>query len=157
MSNARSLFREFLERHGLPSTHIYLLNLVPLIDMVWADGSNQRGEMVILEHYVRDLRQRLREMADGLEVISDGDYERFKAFFLAQRPDAAVLRELHEIAREQALSTPISNPIEWEVIVDYCMDIAAACVTEYPYDFNERITFDEKQLLKTLVIRLRGT
>ena len=42
-----------------------------------------------------------------------------------------------------------------EAIIDYCMDIAAACVASYPYSFNERIMQKEKELIKEIATALK--
>ena len=39
-------------------------------------------------------------------------------------------------------------------ILDYCLDIAAACVTRYPYGLRERIAEGERRLLEELFFRL---
>jgi hypothetical protein len=41
-----------------------------------------------------------------------------------------------------------------QAIIDYCMDIAAACVKNYPYKFDERIVKQEKDLLTEIVNNL---
>ena len=42
-----------------------------------------------------------------------------------------------------------------QTIFDYCMDMAAACVTAFPFEFDERIASSEKALLKELILALK--
>lgn len=123
--------------------------------MVWADGMNQRGETIIIDQSVRQHREKLKQMADGLEVISENDYLQFNHLFLDQRPKPTLMGELRAICMELALEGPSHDPMEWDCLLDYCLDIAAACVTDYPYAFNERISHHEKDLLKALIGTMR--
>lgn len=155
MSLAKQKLSMLLERNGLPPSHVYLLNLIPLIDMVWADGKNQRSELFIVDQYLKDHIKRVNASAEGLEVITFTDYQTFKAYFLERRPARVVLDTLHEICEDHVIESGDNAAQEWEELINSCMDIAAACVTEYPFQLKERVCDEEKKRLKMLIRRLQ--
>jgi hypothetical protein len=44
---------EELERFGITGAQIYLIDLIPLIEMIWADGKAQDAEVSILADYLK--------------------------------------------------------------------------------------------------------
>ncbi len=146
-------FAALLERYDLDVKHVYLLPLVPLIETMWADGACQEPEKEILFECTRKHVEKLQEMAGGEEVISMEEAFDFLRRFLYDRPAPLLLEELRNYAvkslnRKDDLETK-------QELVDRCLDIAAACVSHYPYKSNERIMAGEKQLISDLISRLK--
>ena len=144
--------QHILQRHNLPANNLYLLELIPLIEMIWVDGKNQHQEILILQEFTVKHLAMLSRDAGGLEVISVAEANRFVDFFLTHRPDPSLLAELKELAFErlQARGDKQHN----QSIIAHCMDIAAACVLEYPYHASERIRIEEKALLQAIIAAL---
>jgi hypothetical protein len=40
-----------LEQHGIRGPNVYLIDIIPLIEMIWADGRVQEGELEILRTF----------------------------------------------------------------------------------------------------------
>ncbi|MCP5162122.1 MAG: hypothetical protein H6999_00230 [Hahellaceae bacterium] len=137
-----------LTRYSLPERFIHFLDVMPLIEMVWADGKNQWKEREIVRDFLHEKISAYRSDF-GFEVIAEADLRQVLDFFLKQRPDADMLAELRECARERILKR--GDDAYWNALTDRCMDIAAACALRYPYRNDERIVTEEKQLLRELI------
>ena len=144
--------QHILQRHNLPANNLYLLELIPLIEMIWVDGKNQHQEILILQEFAVKHLGRLSRDAGGLEVISVEDANRFIDFFLTHRPEQHLLAELKALAIERLQNR--ANAAHNQSIIDHCMDIAAACVSEYPYRASDRIRVEEKALLQAIIATL---
>ncbi|WLQ14456.1 hypothetical protein O5O45_00710 [Hahella aquimaris] len=145
-------FDNFLQKHGLKESHIYLLELIPLIEMIWADGRCQDAEVKILYRYTIEHLSRVSRESPDIEFISEDDINEFLDRFTQTRPDPEMLRELRELCldRMESKSKYQDQMESKQAMMNYCLDIAAASVNRYPYKFNERIIAEEKDLLKEL-------
>lgn len=138
-----------LQRHQLHPKTVYLLELIPLIEIIWADGMNQEQEISILQDFTVRHLANLSHAADGLEVISVEEANSFIDHFMSQRPSKELLSDLKGLAMEK-LEANLSSTTRDQIIA-YCMDIAAACVTEYPYSASERVQAQEKAIIAELI------
>jgi hypothetical protein len=138
-----------LQKHKLPSKTVYLLELIPLIEMIWADGMNQQKEISILQDFTIRHLANLSNAAEGLEVISVEEANSFIDYFMKERPSDELLADLKGLAMQKLEAELSSN--SREMIIEYCMDIAAACVTEYPYSSSERVQAQEKAAISELI------
>ena len=150
------VFESFLNKYQLKESHIYLLELIPLIEMIWADGRCQDGEIRILYQSTLDHLSRISQGSEDLELISDDDINEFLNRFTSSRPDPEMLRDLRQLCLERIdnKATEELRQQSKQTILDYCLDIAAASVKHYPYKFNERIIAEEKKLLQELFTAL---
>lgn len=147
------LIEELIEDFGFSNEDIYLLDLIPLIETIWADNQNQEPELRILYQFTIEHIAEINSLADGEEIITDEHANSFLDRFAHNRPDPELLKRLREIAL--SIHANHSNEeyrkAKQNTIVDYCMDIAAACVTSYPYSPNERIMADEKKVIQAIL------
>jgi hypothetical protein len=134
-----------LARFGIRQEQVYLIDLVLLVEMAWADGKIQVGEIDILLSYLDHHVDSINRLA-GCEILKYGDAREFVARFLEARPE----QELLDTIREVIPAIRIANK-EFETaeqtridILNACLDIAASSVTTYPYGLKERFTADEK-------------
>lgn len=136
---------ERLERHGIDGTDVYLLDLIPLIEMMWADGLLQGPEQDLFDRFMLDHVEAINALA-GTAVLSADQARRFASRFLAERPDDGLLRELRDLVPPMRLqsSDAAGNEVRRRAIVEWCLDIGAACVTGYPYGSRERFKDVEK-------------
>ena len=141
-----------IENNNLPASSIYLLELVPLIEMIWADGKNQTHEVNILQQFTIKHLANLSEEAEGLEVVSVDEANLFIDHLLSERPSKQLMADLKGLAIERMRQR--GDPVKNKLVIDYCMDIAAACVSQYPYQPNDRIREEEKLLLREVIVAL---
>lgn len=138
----------FVKRYDLCSEHVYLLELLPLIAVMWADGRNQPAEMAILQHFTVKHLAYLNTLAGGENVVDVSSANRFIERFTQAPPNSAMLSELGVIVKDHLSKTPTQTRTS---ILDACLDIAAACASSYPYPLGERINREEKASLKALI------
>jgi len=142
--------------HGLSGSYIYLLELVPLIEMMWADGRNQDSEIRIIYDYALKHLAALSREAAGEEILEVEEVNEFLERFVHQRPSPALLRTLRQLARSVICEEDgkAIHKRRAQTILEQCLDVAAAAVTHYPYESDERFMCREKELLKELMEEL---
>ena len=145
--------QEILSRNNLSSGCVYLLELIPLIEMIWADGKTQSQEITILQQFTVKHLSRLSKEAEGMEVVSVDEANKFIDRFLLHRPEPQLIADLKDLAvrRMQKKGDKEKN----QLVIEHCIDIAAACVFEYPYHPSERIRKEEKNLIKDIIVALQ--
>jgi hypothetical protein len=136
---------EALERYGIRGVEIYLIDIVPLIEMVWADGEAQPAELAVLDGYLRRHVERVNRTA-GYELISSEQAHDFCDRFLRQLPDPELLGFVRSLIPSIRLSNSDSRANERlrQSLLATCLDIASAAVTHYPYGLEERFEPSEK-------------
>jgi hypothetical protein len=133
---------------GLTPETVYLLPLVPLIDVMWADGVIQPSEISIFYECLTRHLADLCNQADGEEVVSIAAAEKFAGDLLNTRPDPEKLHRLRELA-VQVLNLSPDTKLRNSVL-DSCLDLAAIAVTRYPYERRDRVMSAEKRVLHEL-------
>ncbi len=151
------ILQEIVNNHDLSPQHIYLLDLIPLIEMIWADGKTQDAEISLLYDYVIRHLAELNNEAGGEDIVTVDDANAFLDRFLATRPDPALLKSLRELALtlSQQHSDPQRTANRGNNLLNFCLDIAAAAVAEYPYEKHDRVMESEKRLLTEIMFSLR--
>jgi hypothetical protein len=150
MSDASEVTRkEALRRlklHEIAGPQVYLIDIIPLIEMIWADGKAQESEIEILEDFLRKHVERINALADH-EVLTLENARDFILRFLRRRPDPELLSTLRSLVAPVRLSTsdPERNAAIRDSLLAACLDIAASAVVEYPYGLGERFGPAEKR------------
>ena len=144
--NAQQRFDQLAAEFNLKHADFYFLDLIPLICMIWVDGQNQDAELQILYHFVIKHIAYLDKEA-GIHVVTVDDATDFLDRFAHSKPPPRLLDELRIIAVDSDRKT--FNDIK-KTVFEYCLDIAAACATQYPFNLRGRIIDREKELLITL-------
>lgn len=139
--------QELIARYDLKPQHTYLLELIPLIEVMWADGRNQSKEISIIYEITEKHVTRLNNLVDGITVISQRDTRDFLDRFLHTRPPKSLLSELRALTLDWLNETG-KAPEKGDSILGYCVDIAAACADTDRFD--DRVVQEEKLLLKEL-------
>ncbi len=145
-----------LDRHGIRGTDTYLIDVLPLIEMMWADGTVQEGERGLLDKFMRQHVDNLNVLA-GYKALSYEDGTAFVDRFLRDRPPAAVLeilRKLIPVVRWNTSDTA-RNAEQRRAVLRWCLDIGAQCVTEYPHGDHERFCEAEKSCFEQIFSSLR--
>jgi hypothetical protein len=137
---------EELERFGITGAQIYLIDLVPLIEMIWADGKAQDAEVSILADYLKAHVKHINQLA-GYEALSMAVAKTFVKRFLKKRPDPKLLVTLRSLIAPVRLASSDAQVREKlkASMLAACLDIASASVKEYPFELNERFNKDEKR------------
>ena len=138
---------ELLVRYDLKPQHTYLLEVMPLIEVMWADGRNQDKEISIIQEITEKHVAELNGLVEGITVISNQDAKDFLNRFLHVRPPEGLLTELRELTVDW-LKDKGKIHDKGDTIISYCLDIAAACAATDKFD--DRIVEQEKLLLKEL-------
>jgi hypothetical protein len=129
---------------GITGPQIYLLDIIPLVEMIWADGVAQASELTILNAYLHKRVEQIKKIA-GYKVV---DFENAWAFalrFIRKRPLPGFLRRLRSLVGPIILSSSDSQYVDSIVrrLIEACTDIAANAVRRYPDGLHDR--FDEKE------------
>jgi len=117
---------ELLVRYDLKPQHTYLLEVMPLIEVMWADGRNQDKEISIIQEITEKHVAELNGLVEGITVISNQDAKDFLNRFLHVRPPEGLLTELRELTVDW-LKDKGKIHDKGDTIISYCLDIAAAC------------------------------
>lgn len=144
-----------LERHGIRGAHAYLIDVLPLIEMMWADGIVQGVERDLLDKFLRQHVDNLNVLV-GYNAIHYDDAASFVERFLAERPSAEMLGVLRKLIPPVRFSSSDvkRNTAQRRAIVRWCLDIGASCVTEYPYGDHDRFSEAEKACFEAIVASL---
>jgi len=150
MSRHEALDR--LANFGITGADVYLIDCIPLLEMVWADGNVQREELGLLDAFMRRHVRNVNELV-GEEVLSFDQAQSFLVRFLDQRPDPGLLSLLRGLVVQigPLSSEGVMSEQRRRNIVDFCLDIGAACVAEYPHGDHERFCREEKLLLESIL------
>ena len=153
------IVKELTEQHGFDEIDILLLPLVPLVEMVIADGRVQQAEIDILKDYTLRLLVCLKEQSDGMAVVPKSRASDFISRLLMPTPDSERLKRLRQLCLKLI---QVSNDTQWAIaqertLLEYCIDIAAASVVGYPYSIRGRVIEPEKRLLAELVRDMKYT
>jgi len=143
-------FEQLQSQYSLKDADFYFLDLIPLINIIWADDHNQENELKLLYKFVIEHISHLDQQAE-LHVVTIEQANDFLDRFAHQKPHTELLNELQVIS---TMACKDKDPAKKESIFQYCLDIAAACTTRYPYGPHERICQSEKQLLQKLFTEL---
>ncbi len=154
----RMTFREAvaeLEKIGITGADIYLIDLLPLIDMIQADGRKQDQELAILELYKSHRIDDINRQA-GHQILSDETVRNFINRFLAQPPDEKVMRTVRSLLSSVLLSSSDeehNNALKNSLLAT-AIDIGASNVEIYPYPdgrYDMRFNLDEKKIFMSLL------
>jgi len=138
---------------GITGNQVYLLDLIPLAEMLWVDGKNQSEEVNLVYEFAIKHIAELSRHAEGEELLSEAEINDFMQRFVHARPSRELLSTLRKLANSFIFQHQDEqhNAQQKQRIIDFCIDIASAAVTQYPYDRHNRFIEEEKQLLTELM------
>ena len=148
---------EELAEYGIDENEVYLIDIIPLIEMIWADNRAQPGEITLLEDFLKKHVVYINKLA-GYELLTYKSAREFALRFLDKRPDAELIKLLRSYVEPLRLSS--LNDEETEKIksslLAACLDIAASSVKEYPYGIHDRFDSGEKKCFFEILKSLNG-
>ena len=146
-----------LSHVGIKHNQIYLIDLVLLCEMAWADGSIQEGEREILFSYLNHHIDSINRLA-GCKVLEHKEARELICSFIDTRPGQILLDPIQEVITAVRLDNIDGDAAERTCldILNTCLDIAASSVTKYPYGLTERFTEEEKDYYHKMAKILMG-
>ncbi|GAB6909856.1 conserved hypothetical protein [Desulfosarcina cetonica] len=147
---------DFLASLGIENEKIYLIDLVPLIEMIWADGKIQPGELVILKIWIHKHAAQINQMA-GYKIIRLSDAMEFAQRFLIRQPKPGLLKKIRHCigpVRMHAKGGSYNHKLLKNILFG-CLDIASSSVKEYPYEISGRFSQSEKNLFLDILATFR--
>jgi hypothetical protein len=136
---------ERLKRFGITGKKMYLIDLILLIEMMWADGQAQQGELDVLENYLEKHIDMINKQT-GCEVLQLQDARDFVKPYIDKRPSPESIKSLRELVKPISFSSDNSMTEKLkDELLHVIIDMGASAVTEYPYGLDERFNTEEKQ------------
>lgn len=148
------ILAELEAEYGVSPRLVYVLDVIPLVEMLWADGRNQEAEISLIKKFLVEHLAELETAAGSNNPVSIDEINDFIERFVLQRPDPDLLARLRRLAAFNIAVAPDPNARS-RTVLDYCLDIASAAVPEYPYGKHERFQQEEKQALWKLMSELQ--
>jgi hypothetical protein len=147
-----------LTQYGIAGVDVYLLDLLPLIEMMWADGLIQSPEIDLLDAFVAEHVSAINELS-GAEILSVEHARRFAWRFLKDRPDERLMGELRSLIPPVRLNSSdlAGNEARRQAIIEWCLDIGSSCVAGYPFAERERFIHSEKHRFLIILKALTQT
>ncbi len=147
-----------LRDFNIQGEEVYLIDLIPLIEMIWSDGQAQASEIGLFKDYLISHIERVNNMA-GYKMLTLEKAEKFVQRFLQKRPSSQLLETLRSLIPPLRLSSSDSGANEdlRSSLLQGCLDIAASSVTNYPYESMERFCSSEKKCWFEIFETLHGT
>ncbi len=136
---------EELKSFGISGKNIYFIDIIPLIEMIWADGKVQYGEMIIFNDFLPKHVRHLNKLV-GYEAFLMEDAQKFVSRFFKEKPGAELLKTLRNLATAVGIagSNHDCAAILKESLLTACLDIAASSTVKYPYGLHDRFDPAEK-------------
>jgi hypothetical protein len=94
-----------LARRGVRGPDVWLLDVLPLVEMAWSDGTVQDAERVLIEAFLDEHVERVNREA-GARLVTHALALAFVQRFLATRPTAQEFRELRALWHTLWRSSP---------------------------------------------------
>jgi hypothetical protein len=120
---------------------------------LWADGRNQKDEIEIIRRVIFDHVTALEKYTEGVTVISANTVNEFIGRFITTRPNSQILVDLRQAVVDQFKGRDVLGEKN-DSIIDYCLDVAAACSSLDSQSRSKRVVPEEKQLIKLLIKEL---
>jgi len=135
-----------LSRYGIVGAYVYLIDVIPLIEMVWADGAAQDSEIAIIDAYLHEQVNHINMIA-GSDILSFEEAHDFISSFLSTKPDPEFLKTLRSLVAPVRLSTSDHdfNDAVRESLLATCLDIASSAAAQYPHKLSDRFDPAEKR------------
>lgn len=142
---------------GITGSDVYLLDTIPLLEMIWADGEAQESERRLLDEFLEHHVQNVNELCERT-VVSLEQARSFVDRFLRERPDPELLALLRRLFVDTRLDpAPASiRAARRQSVLDFCLDLGAACVAEFPQGDRQRFCRAEKALFEAIVASISG-
>jgi len=144
-----------LKKYGIEGKYFYLLDVIPLIELAWADGKIQKMELNLIKKFIEKHILNINNAA-GSNILTFKDGYDFIEKFTKERPNPQLMKILRSMIVPLRLKSknPEKDYNQKINIIKFCLDIGSCCVKNYPYGERDRFDEDEKnvfiEIVKTL-------
>jgi hypothetical protein len=147
-----------LHDFGIYGEQVYLIDLIPLLEMIWSDGYAQQSEINIFETYLTQHVARINGLA-GYKILTIESAHAFVQRFLTDRPSEKLMETLRSLLPPVRLASSDTDGNEQlrSSVLQGCLDIAASSVTHDPSEAVDRFCSAEKQCWFEIFDTLHGT
>ena len=134
-----------LESFEISGPAVYLVDIIPLVEMIWADGQAQLSELAVLEHFLKQHVKRINKLL-GKNFLTKEHTRIFTKRFLEKKPAPELLGMLRELMKKVRVSKDFPKPTDalMDSLLSACMDIAAASSSTGIKGIHERFQLSEK-------------
>ena len=138
-----ALFR--LSLYGIEGKRVYLIDLIPLIEMIWAGGQLQPEKIDFLDHYIKQHNRHINQMA-GYLVLSMADATQFTAPYLASHPNMANLIKIRECIMPVRLGETGNDygDMIMRRIMSACLNLLSISLEQFPHDLQNEYCAEER-------------
>ncbi len=147
-----------LQDFGIQGEQVYLIDLIPFIEIIWSDGTVQRSELDIFDAYLEQHVRRMNALA-GYSMLTIASAQAFVQRWLTDRPSPDLLETLRSLIPPVRLASSDHEGNEKlrRSLLQGCLDIAASSDTPDPYETIEQFCASEKQCWFEIFDTLHGT
>jgi hypothetical protein len=147
-----------LQDFGITGEEVYLIDLIPLVEIIWSDGAVQRSELDVFDVYLEQHVRHINSLA-GYSILTIEAAQAFVKRWLTDRPSAALLATLRSLIPpiRLASSDQEGNEKLRSSLLQGCLDIAASSDTPDPYETIEQFCASEKKCWFEIFDTLHGT
>lgn len=134
-----------LSLYGIKGKRVYLIDLIPLIEMTWAGGGRQPEKIDFLDHYIKQHLRHINQMA-GYLVLSMADATQFTAPYLASHPNMAHLKKIRECIMPVRLGETRNayGDMIMRRIISACLNLLSISLAQFPHDFQNEYCVEER-------------
>lgn len=138
---------ERLSRHGIEGKRVYLIDLIPLIEMIWAGGQVKAEKIDFLYNFIKRHINHINRLA-GYVVLSMADAINFTGPYLNSRPNMALLKKLRECIIPVRIGVVRNDygDIMARRIVAACLNILSITLAQYPHELQNTCCLEEREM-----------
>jgi hypothetical protein len=153
-----------LQDLGIQYEQVYLIDLIPLIEMMWSDGALQHRELDVFQAYLEKHVSRMNALA-GYSMLTIETAQAFIQRFLTDRPSTQLLETLRSLIPpiRMGSSEQEDNERLRSSLLQVCLDIATSSTIadgvapSHATDALEQFCALEKQCWFEIFDTLHGT
>jgi len=137
---------EELKKYQIKGADVYLIDIIPIIEMIWADGMAQKNEIKIFYNYLKKHVAKINIMA-GYTLLTIEKTKKFLKRFMDKRPDPDLMRTLRKLIEPVRLNTSDKKAVNLlkSSLLATCLDIASSSIRQYSDGVKDRFDLDEKR------------
>jgi hypothetical protein len=134
-----------LSLFGIKGKRVYLIDLIPLIEMIRAGGQLQPEKIDYLDHYTKQHLRHINQMA-GYLLLSMADATQFTAPYLLAHPDMAHLKKIRECITPVRLGETRNDygDLTMRRILSACLKLLSISLAQYPDDVHDEYCSEER-------------
>jgi hypothetical protein len=129
---------ERLRRYGIEEQKIYFIDLVPLIEMVWAEGRIGYDQLTFLYDFTKRHVKHINDVT-GYAVLNKDDAIAFAKPLLAVHPDMTILKKIRECIVPVRLGEARNDygDMIMSRIMSACRELLSRAMAEHPAGLHD--------------------